>query len=281
MGLSFFSPEVQQAAANEIKARERLRQSALQGATPELAQTVSNIYQRANFLRPSQVLPLAKANASPQTVDFANEQAAKLTTQDVPEEPESWWKRNIYGNLKKASRYTFAALSIFPESVQNIAANIANDAPGDDFWKSTSIGTMLEDSEKAGSGFFMGGEAAELQAERARKYRGTIDEERKRAFTVGRASAKLIFDEDSTAYSILSGLIDASINIFCRPNTCIWWQDQGTARSKVRDPRHRRRPCPLRKGSRGRRWRPVKGKPGVGWLQVHVVVEHQQSRTAR
>lgn len=217
MGLSFFSPEVQQAAANEIKARERLRQSALQGATPELAQTVSNIYQRANFLRPSQVIPLAKANASPQTVDFANEQAAKLTTQDVPEAPESWWKRNIYGNLKRASRYTFAALNIFPEAVQNIAANIANDAPGDDFWKSTSLGTMIEDGEKAGSGFFMGGEAAELQAERARKYRGTIDAEGKRAFTIGRASAKLIFDEDSTAYSILSGALDAAVNIGADP----------------------------------------------------------------
>lgn len=217
MGLSFWSPEVQQAAANEIKARERIRQNALQSATPELAQNISSVYKRANFLRPTQVLPLAKANASPQTVDFANEQAAKLTTAPPEEDPKAWWRKAFYDPLKKVSRYTFAALNIFPEAVQNIAANVANEAPSDNFWKSTSIGTLIGDDEKAGDGFFMGGEAAQLQAERARKYRGTIDEEGKTAFTVGRASAKLIFDEDSTAYNILSGAIDAAVNIGADP----------------------------------------------------------------
>ena len=216
-GLSFWSPEVQQAAANEIKARERIRQNAAQSATPQLAQSISNVYQRANFLRPTQVLPLAKANASPETIDFANEQAAKLTTQPQEEDPKSWWRKAFYEPLKAASRYTFAALNIFPEAVQNVAANVLNDAPSEDFWKSTSIGTLIEDNEKAGDGFFMGGEAAQLQAERARKYRGTIDEEGKRAFTLGRASAKLIFDDDSSAYSILSGAIDAAVNIGADP----------------------------------------------------------------
>lgn len=238
MGISFFHPESQQPIFNKISAQQKLQANVSASVTPELAQTTSDIYRRAAFLRPSQVLPLAKANASNAAIDLANQQASKLTLDNpVNDGPKGWWQRNIYDKVKTASRWTFSTLNLAPEVVQNMGAAMLNDASSDGFFKSTSLGTLLSDDEKAGEGFFIGGQAADLQAERARKYRGTIDDEGKKAFTLGRWAADLYLPDDSTAYHLMSGLVDGAVNYYADPTRPLgnWLKASRMARNGIED----------------------------------------------
>lgn len=71
----------------------------------------------------------------------------------------------------------------------------------------TDLGTLLANDEVAGEGFFLGGRARGLQAERARRYRGEIDGH---AFTLGRGLSSFVAQPGSDTYNKLSGFIDAS-----------------------------------------------------------------------
>ena len=189
-------------------------------ATLQVAQAAATIYRNSPWLTPGQVLALSKASASPQATDLASQTQAKLVPQIMdPQKPkkQSWFERNVYDNVKETARWGFAALSLAPELAQNVASQIAspNDPAGWNGWfKSTSLGTMTGNSDEAGSGWFMAGTAAEKQAERARQFRGTINGH---AWTVGRGAASAVFQPGSMQYNILSGFLDAAVNIYADP----------------------------------------------------------------
>jgi hypothetical protein len=201
---------------NRNKANETYRTS----ASPVVAAQVGQIYKANPWMTPGQVLALAKAGASPEAVELAATQQAKNTSAQLdPARPrkKSWWERNVFDNVKETARWSFAALNTAPEIAQNVASQIAspNDPAGFDGWfKSTSLGTMFADSNEAGEGWFLGGSAAEKQAERAREVRGTINGS---AWTVGRGAADVFFTPGSKEYSILSGFLDAAVNVGADP----------------------------------------------------------------
>jgi hypothetical protein len=220
--LNFFNPfdSVDNARANKdaqanIAAQAKLAQT----VTPQQAQAVSQIYRQSPWVPANVVLALAKGNVSPQATDAASNVTGKqyITTNTPNKAPkQSWFERNVYGKAKAASRYAFAALQFTPDLVQNIASQTFsnNDPAGIDGWfKSTQLGTLMS-GESAGQGFFFGGQAADNQATRARDFRGTINGH---AWTIGRGAADVIFTPGSREYSLLSGFIDGSVNIFADP----------------------------------------------------------------
>jgi hypothetical protein len=56
--------------------------------------------------------------------------------------------------------------------------------------------------------FFFGGTAAETQAQRAKEFRGTINNH---AWTIGRGAANVVFTPGTKEYSLLSGFFDAAV----------------------------------------------------------------------
>lgn len=186
---------------------------------PYLAASLARIQQEAGWLEPDTKLALAKAGASQQAIDKAAELGGRrLVDRNDPlagEGEPSFWSRVIYPKIKAASRWTMAALDFVPESAQGAVGQLFDDNDDIDGWFiSTKLGTMFEDSDKAGEGFFVGGEAAAKQAERARRYRGTINGS---AYTVGRGAANRIFLPNSKPYNIMSGVIDAAVLIRLDP----------------------------------------------------------------
>jgi hypothetical protein len=173
---------------------------------------------------------MAKSGASQQAIDAVKPLAIKQTVNQMdPQRPQSksWFQRNIYDKAKAASRWTFAGLQLLPDLAQNVGAEIfsPNDSEGfDGIFKSTQLGTLMANSDEAGDGFFLGGEAAKLQAERARDYRGVIEVEKAgkknyQAWTVGRGAARLAFTPGSRAYNVMSGFVDAAVAIGADPTT--------------------------------------------------------------
>ncbi len=113
---------------------------------------------------------------------------------------------------KQTARAVFALADIVPEAIQNTAAVIAGSSNGNlgDFWRSTSIATLLENWDQQGEGFLISQKLRDEQARRAREFRGTIHGT---AFTLGRGAASLLFRENSLWYKGMSGLIDASVQL--------------------------------------------------------------------
>ena len=187
--------------------------------TPQQATAAAQIYRQSPWMPPRVVLDLAKQNASQQAIDAVSSVSGKqYITTNTPEKKEngSWFQRNVYGKAKSLSRWTFAALQFTPDLVQNAASQMfsSNDPSGVDGWfASTQLGQMAG-SKDAGSGFFFGGEAAKTQAQKAREFRGTINGH---AWTVGRGAADMVFTPGSKEYSLLSGFLDAGVNIFADP----------------------------------------------------------------
>jgi len=198
-------------------------------AVPEdYAQRVAQIYKQAPYIPASVILSMAKSGASQQAIDAVKPLAIKQTVKQMdPQRPQSksWFQRNIYDKAKAASRWTFAGLQLLPDLAQNVGAEIfsPNDSEGfDGIFKSTQLGTLMANSDEAGDGFFLGGEAAKLQAERARDYRGVIEVEKAgkknyQAWTVGRGAARLAFTPGSRAYNVMSGFVDAAVAIGSDP----------------------------------------------------------------
>ena len=154
-----------------------------------------------------------------QTVDaVAKIEANKLATQNDPNkaDPKGWFDRNIYSKIKAATRWGFAALQLTPDLTQNVASQLfsPNDPAGTaGVFASTQLGTMLS-GEDSGEGFFFGGKAAETQAQRAKEFRGTINNH---AWTIGRGAANVVFTPGTKEYSLLSGFFDAAVNIYADP----------------------------------------------------------------
>jgi hypothetical protein len=202
-------------AVNVVAEIERLKKS----ARPEVASRIAEIYRSAPYIPPAVILSMAKAGVSDQTVEASKKAAAiKYVRDNDPQRDDgNWFSRNVYGNFKAATRWTFAGLQLLPDLAQNVGAEIfsPNDPEGTDGWfKSTNLGTLISNSSQAGEGFFIGGEAAEKQAERARKFRGTINNH---AWTIGRGAAQLAFVPGSKPYNVLSGFIDAAVAIGADP----------------------------------------------------------------
>ena len=188
--------------------------------TPQQAQAVAQIYRQSPWVPPRVILDLAKQNASQQAIDavstIAGKQYVMNNTPQPKQEQGSWFQRNVYGKAKALSRWTFAALQFTPDLVQNAASQAfsGNDPAGVDGWfASTQLGQMAG-SKDAGSGFFFGGEAQKTQAQKAREFRGTINGN---AWTIGRGAADMVFTPGSKEYSLLSGFLDAGVNIFADP----------------------------------------------------------------
>lgn len=187
-------------------------------ATLDLSQRIGEIYRANPWMKPGEILALAKAQASPELVNAASD----LSARQVPARTETpsnkgWFTRNVYDKFKTGARWSFSALNLGPELTTNIASQLfsKNDPEGFDGWfKSTSLGTMLANSDEAGEGFFLGGTALEKQADRARRVRGTINGS---AWTVGRGAANIYFTPGSKEYNFLSGLVDASVAVFADP----------------------------------------------------------------
>lgn len=220
MPSNFIDGVSEQRIFDSVAAKEQQNNLYKSGATPQMAEAAAQIYRNSPWLTPGQVLSLAKGGASPQAVQLASEIQARIAPTNVdPTRPrkKSWWERNVFDKAKEVSRWSFATLSSFPEIANNVASQIAspNDPAGwSGFFKSTSLGTMFEDSGVAGEGWFMGKQAAENQAERARRFRGTVGES---AWTIGRGAADVFFTPGSKEFSILSGVLDAVVNIGADP----------------------------------------------------------------
>lgn len=187
-------------------------------ANPDLAKRIGEIYRANPWMKAGEILALAKAGASNQLVEATSDLSARQSPQRLDAAPKkSWIRRNVYDRFKETVRWGFSALNFGPEAATNVASQLfsSNDPAGWDGWfKSTSLGTMIADSEFAGEGYFLGGEAAEKQSERAARFRGTING---KAWTVGRGSADLVFTPGSKEYNFLSGVVDAGVAIFADP----------------------------------------------------------------
>jgi hypothetical protein len=129
----------------------------------------------------------------------------------------------VYPAIKGASRWINAGLQTANDLVQNAAAQggglpginaingVENQAAFNDGWFiSTSAGSMIANWQDTGSGWFMGGKAYEMQAERARRYRGTIDGH---AFTIGRLLTQNLFQPQADDLGVEVGLKQMAENI--------------------------------------------------------------------
>ena len=189
-------------------------------ADPNASGLAAQIYRDSPWLKPGEVLAMSKGNASAQAQGLASSAAARraIAETDITRpQKKNWFERNVYDKLKTGTRWTFAALNLTPDLAQNVASQVfnRNNPRGFDGWfQSTQLGTMFANSGEAGEGFFLGGGAAEKQAERARKFRGTINGH---AWTVGRGAADVLFTPGSREYNFLSGVVDAAVTVFADP----------------------------------------------------------------
>ena len=219
--MGFLHPDLAGPVLQEVAAKEKFRSRIQASVTPQISQTIAGVYRRGQFLPPTVVLPLAKSNASLDAVDTANQTSSSLAMQEQKPNPENWFQRNVFGNIKKASRYTFAALGSSDDIAQNIIASVVNSKNRPEglggIFQSTELGTLLENGDKQGSGFFAGEELQKLQGERARAFRGTIDDAGEHAFTAGRFAAGLVLPDKSFAYNLVSGLVDGAVSWYSDP----------------------------------------------------------------
>jgi hypothetical protein len=79
------------------------------------------------------------------------------------------------------------------------------------FFGSTTLGTLIDNWENQGSGYFVSDKIRKEQAMRAGLYRGFTDGGH--AWTIGRGLAGAILKEDSLAYNFMSGVVDGYVAI--------------------------------------------------------------------
>lgn len=216
MSSSDFTFDEEQKLFQELNDYESRRQAIAKTASPELAMTIADFYRMNPDTSPGLILSAAKAKQAGQ---LTGEQFAKISLDVLKREAQeslqrkekSWWERNVYDKLKTGSRWTMAGLNFVPQFVQGGVGQIFDDNDSVAGWFiSTDLGTLIENDKVAGEGFFIGGRAAELQGERARRYRGEIDG---KAFTIGRGIAHHVTQPGSGAYNVVSGLFDAAAAI--------------------------------------------------------------------
>lgn len=219
------TPEQELKIYNELIEEDQRRTAARAKMTPELANNIGTLYRNNPYTNPGAILAAGQAvTAGAMSMDQAMPLMLTAAKNDLdyrvrqqapaPDKPEKkgWFERNIASKVRTASRWTFATLNFVPQAVTNIVSQPFTENPEGQrgFFISTDLGTMLANDNEAGDGWFMGGKAMQLQAERARRYRGEIDGH---AFTLGRGAASLITQPGSREYNILSGLVDAAAAI--------------------------------------------------------------------
>jgi hypothetical protein len=199
---------------------QQQEKSSKQTLSSDVASRAAQIYKDAPYIPASVILSMAKSGTSPETVQAIKKTAAQKTANDLdPNKPKKkgWFQEVIYDNVKAASRWSFAGLSLFTDISGNLASQAfsSNDPAGFDGWfKSTQLGTLMSNTQEAGEGFFLGQAAMEKQGERARRVRGTINGN---AWSIGRGAAEVVFIPGSKPYSLLSGFIDAAVSIGTDP----------------------------------------------------------------
>lgn len=193
--------------------RERVAKFSVQ-ATPQLSASVGQIYRQNPQLPAGVVLASAQAGLTPDQINPLSSETALKRNQDpdavAGKKSKSFFQRNFVDKLKTASRYTFAALDTSAQLFNNAGSQIfGNNPDGIDGWfASTDLGTLIKNDEIAGDGYFLGGEAKGLQAKRVQNFRGTTTGGH--AWTWGRGTAGIIFDEGSLAYNLMSGVVDGA-----------------------------------------------------------------------
>lgn len=188
--------------------------------SPNLASNMQEFYRRFPYAPANALVPAVQAYtdgrmSDSQVQSFIDDLTKKEIVRKEQEKKQkkekSWWERNVSDKVKTASRYTMATLNFVPQFVQGGLAQVFDENDSVAGWFiSTDLGSLISNDEVAGEGFFIGGRAAELQAERARRYRGTIDNH---AWTLGRGVASLVVQPGSEPYRYLSGLVDAAAAI--------------------------------------------------------------------
>lgn len=200
--------DTEDAIWNTITAEERQRETLRAQLNPQTAIRAGELHNQFPFLSKGVKLAAAKGNLSDDQVLEIAKRAVKAQPVDQKPKKKSWLQRNVLDKIKTGSRYGFAALNLPTDLVQNTASQLFNDKPSvGGFFISTDLGSLIANDEEAGDGFFVGGRAKDLQADRARRYRGTIDGS---AWTIGRGLASVAFTPDSTAYRLMSGAFDAA-----------------------------------------------------------------------
>lgn len=215
---------VQESIFATLNIEEQKRNAVRSRATPQYAQRLGELHRlfpdlpagvkiaaARGALTDEQVQAIAKRTAvvSANPYGMAPPAAAPVTPQE-PKKDKSLWGKFTSG-LKTASRWTTAAMNFPVEFVQGGVAQIFDKNDDVSGWFiSTELGSMFANNQDSGSGFFIGGKAKQLQGERARRYRGSIDGH---AFTIGRGLAHLMFDPDTKPYRMLSGLVDAGVAV--------------------------------------------------------------------
>ena len=183
---------------------------------PDVAANLARVKQRAGWLSPQTQMALAKVNATNEVIDAAGRLKAKQIAEAQVAPDTRSVKTKIWDNVKATSRWATAALNFIPEYTQGAVAQLFDENDDVDGWFiSTSLGTMIENPELRGEGFFLSEEGMKKQAERARRYRGTVNGS---AWTVGRGAANLVNLQPNTKpYNILSGVLDAMVMLRADP----------------------------------------------------------------
>ena len=204
------TPEQDEAIWATLREEERRQQS----FQPQMSQRLADNFGRVHRLAPSLDPGVKFAAAQGELSDDEIIEIARRATPVKPQMEEEKKKKNkgVFGwfqdKIKTASRYSFAALQFPFDMIDGAAGQFFDKDPGVAGWFiSTDLGSLIANGDEAGDGFFIGGRAKELQAERARRYRGTIDGQ---AFTLGRGLASVFVEPGTTPYRILSGALDAT-----------------------------------------------------------------------
>lgn len=214
-----FTPEEEDQLFDELDQIDQKTQQFRATANPAVAQNAGALYRDHPYAPPGAILSFAKAMANGQVarqvadrvLADAAKNAVEWAAREQPEKKKKSWWDNAFSKLKTATRYTMAGLNFVPQTVQGAAAQIFDENDSVDGWFiSTDLGSLIANDEVAGDGWFMGGRAAELQAQRAREYRGEIDGH---AFTIGRGIAHALVQPGTKPYNWISGIADAAAAI--------------------------------------------------------------------
>lgn len=210
-----FTPDEENLLLNQIQTKEQRISAFQRSATPDMANLVGKLYRANPDANPGVIVSAGQAVATGR-MSFEQANALLFDTMNKELEEATTKKKqglvgSIFNKIKTGSRWTMAALNFVPQTVIGAAAQIFDKDDGVDGWFiSTDLGSLIENQKEAGSGYFIGGRAQQLQAERARRYRGEIDG---KAWTPGRAVATVFTQPGTREYNILSGFIDAGTAI--------------------------------------------------------------------
>lgn len=221
-----FTPEEEDRLQRELdEADNRIAANRAAVVTPQLSENLATFYRQYPSASIGVLLPAARAfTEGKMTEEQAQTFLGKVVTDSVlnkireygaaQPKKKSWFERNVADKFKTGARYAIAGLEFVPQSVTNLVSQgyevgktgDLSSFDFDGFFISTNLGTLIANDEVAGEGYFLGGRAAQLQAERARAYRGEIDGQ---AFTLGRGLATVIAQPGTTEYRRMSGIVDA------------------------------------------------------------------------